>query len=84
MSMEESHIEPEAHPEQHLFAIPYTIMLRKAEEGDWIAKIQELNGCMTHGATLDEALTNLEEVRCLWLQVALEEGVSIPPPNSEW
>ena len=36
--------------------LSYGIALRKDEEGDWVARIEELPGCTAHGGTQAEAL----------------------------
>jgi predicted RNase H-like HicB family nuclease len=43
----------------------------------------ELPGCMAHGATLDEALTNLKEARTEYIYSLLLDGVDVPYPRGE-
>jgi antitoxin HicB len=62
--------------------LPYTITLRRDDEGDWIARVQELSGCTAHGSTEIEALQRLEEAKREWLVAALEDHVSIPLPDA--
>src|SRR5581483_2410870 len=62
-------------------ALPYTLQLRRDQEGDFVAKVVELDGCVAHGATEAEALERLREMQSLWLQDALEAGSSIPVPQ---
>src|SRR5208282_5040094 len=62
--------------------LPYAIILRKDEEGDWVARIAELPGCTAHGSTQAEALSNLDEVMELWLEDALISGTAIPEPRT--
>jgi antitoxin HicB len=62
--------------------LPYTITLRRDDEGDWIARVQELSGCTAHGSTEMEALERLEEAKREWLAAALEDHVSIPLPDA--
>src|SRR5438445_12973837 len=59
-------------------SLPYTITLRRDDEGDWIARIQELSGCTAHGHTEAEALERLAEAQREWLSAALADHVSIP------
>ena len=61
--------------------LPYTITLRRDEEGDWIARIQELSGCTAHGSTETEALERLKDAQRDWLAAALEDQISIPLPD---
>lgn len=62
-------------------ALPYTIVLRQDDEGDWTAEIEELEGCAAHGETQTEALVRLEEAKKLWIHEALEHGQPVPKPN---
>lgn len=61
--------------------LPYGIILRKDEEGDWVARIKELPGCTAHGNTQIEALERLDEVMEAWLEDALASGAAIPEPR---
>jgi len=60
--------------------LPYARVLTPDEEGGYSAEILEFPGCFAEGDTVTEAFENLEEVAALWLQVALEQGQTIPPP----
>lgn len=64
-------------------ALPYTTILRRDEDGDTVARVDELAGCAAHGATAEEALKNLEEVKQLWITDRLERGDSVPEPAQE-
>lgn len=48
-----------------------------------LARHPELPGCMAHGATLDEALTNLKEARTEYIYSLLEDGEYVPLPRAE-
>ncbi|MBK8024693.1 MAG: type II toxin-antitoxin system HicB family antitoxin [Chloroflexi bacterium] len=62
-------------------SLPYTIELTPDEDGVWFAAIPLLKGCMTQGDSREEALAMIDEARDLWLETALEEGISIPEPT---
>jgi antitoxin HicB len=62
---------------------PYTVLLRRDKDGDYVAKISELPGCSAHGKTSGEALENLEEAKALWIEDCLETGDSVPLPADE-
>jgi predicted RNase H-like HicB family nuclease len=47
----------------------------------FIAEVPELPGCMTHGASREEALVNAEEAIQAWLATAREFGDPIPEPK---
>lgn len=61
-------------------ALPYPIELIPDEDGFWFARIPLLPGCMTQGASREEALHMLDEAKILWLETALESGIDIPEP----
>jgi len=63
--------------------LPYTIELRYDADEGWFVRMKELPGCISQGDTAEEALTMIREAMQLWLEVALEEGNSIPEPRSE-
>lgn len=63
--------------------LPYTVMLRRDEEGDFIARIKELEGCVADGQDEMEALGNIEKVKELWLGAALKANKEIPLPDED-
>jgi len=63
--------------------LSYGITLRKDEEGDWVARVEELPGCTAHGGTQAEALEHLDEVKTAWIGDAIEAGDPIPEPKTE-
>jgi antitoxin HicB len=63
--------------------LPYTVFLRRDNEGDFVAKIDELPGCAAHGKTREEALVNLDEAKALWIEDCLENGDAVPQPAED-
>ena len=63
--------------------LPYTILLKKDEDGDTVARIQELSGCVAHGDTVEKALARLREFQLAWIETALASGEPIPTPEQE-
>jgi antitoxin HicB len=63
--------------------LPYTVILRRDEEGDFIARVRELEGCVADGQDEMEALGNLELVKALWIETALKTGQQIPRPEDD-
>jgi len=63
--------------------LPYTIMLRPDDEGDWIAYVDELKGCIAHGSTEVEALEQITIAKREWLEAAIQDGVPIPLPEED-
>ena len=60
---------------------PYTRMVIPDEESGWYtAKILEFPGCISQGATVQEAYERLEEAATSWIQAALDAGQDIPQP----
>lgn len=49
----------------------------------YLAYHPELEGCMSHGDTKEEALDNLREARELYISVLLEKGQEIPVPQGQ-
>ena len=68
--------------EQYL-ELPYTTIIRRDEDGDYVARVDELPGCAAHGKTPEEAIANLSEVRELWIRDCIESGQPVPEPAEE-
>src|ERR1035441_2008868 len=67
----------------YYLSLPYTTILRRDEEGDVIARIEELPGCISHGGDEAEALSNLASMKQLWLEDSIAAGEEIPEPQAE-
>jgi antitoxin HicB len=67
----------------HYMALPYTIILRPDEDGDLVAQIKELPGCLAHGQDANEALETLKEFQHAWIERRIESGQSVPEPEDE-
>jgi antitoxin HicB len=63
--------------------LPYTVILRRDEDGDYVARIDELPGCAAHGETQAQALEALEEAKEAWITDCLESGNAVPEPAPE-
>lgn len=57
------------------------IIYWSAQDQAFIADVPELPGCMAHGATHEEALSNAKQVMALWLEVAQDEDQPVPNPR---
>jgi predicted RNase H-like HicB family nuclease len=53
----------------------FTAVYQRAEEGGYVAWIEELPGANTQGETLEETRENLREVAALILDVRRERGL---------
>lgn len=51
------------------------------DDNEYIAEVPELAGCMADGATMLEAVKNVERVIGEWLETATELGRPIPEPK---
>lgn len=47
----------------------------------YVASIPELQGCMAHGETPEEAFREVNIVRDMWIETANEKGMTIPEPQ---
>lgn len=61
--------------------LSYGIALRRDEDGDWVARVEELPGCIAHGATPAQALESLDEIKAAWIEDAIEARDAIPEPR---
>lgn len=68
---------------QYYLELPYTMIMRRDEDGDYVARIDELPGCAAHGTTPQEAFEALEEAKQLWITDCLESGDPVPEPAPE-
>jgi predicted RNase H-like HicB family nuclease len=48
----------------------------------YVAYHPELEGCMSHGNTPEEALHNLREVTQVYVSALLEKGLEVPRPQA--
>ena len=53
------------------------------EDQVFVAEVPELPGCMAHGNTQQEALSNANEAIQLWINTAEEFGDPIPEPKEQ-
>ena len=63
--------------------LPYTYTLTPINDESgfyYFARVLELDGCMSDGATKEEAINNLMEAMQGWLEVGIEHNDNIPEP----
>lgn len=65
--------------------LPYVVEVTPPEDADedWFAEIPLLDGCMTQAPTWAELEANINIAKELWLETALELGMTIPEPQRE-
>lgn len=57
------------------------IIYWSAEDAAFIAEVPELAGCVAHGSTPNQALTEAQEAIELWIETAREFGDPVPEPK---
>jgi len=62
--------------------LPYSIIIRHSKDGVFEASVVELDGCLSHGNTKEEALRMIEDAKLCWIKSNLEAGDRIPEPDS--
>lgn len=68
---------------QDYLKLPYNIIIRHVEDDSgsyYFAKVQELDGCMSDGETVEEVHVNIREAMEGWIETKLEAGYSVPTP----
>ena len=59
----------------------YSILIQyDSTDNIFVASVPELEGCMAHGHTHEEAMEEIMVAMKLWLEVAKEHGDAIPEP----
>ncbi|MFN0148637.1 MAG: type II toxin-antitoxin system HicB family antitoxin [Dehalococcoidia bacterium] len=56
-----------------------TYRFETTEQG-YFAEVPDLPGCLSEGATLDEAFANIREALALFVEGSLAEGLPVPEP----
>jgi len=58
-------------------------LIRDLEQGGFFAAHPDLPGCAAQGETAEEAITNLDDARELWVESRVEQDLPVPLPLSE-
>jgi len=69
---------------EYYMNLPYTIIIRKNSDGIYEANIAELDGCLSHGETLDEAVKMILDAKQCWIEANFEAGDVIPEPDQQY
>ena len=72
-----------AKPIDYYLNMNYPVLFYRAEEGGYVAEIEELSGCIIEGENLEEIYHRIENARRTWIETAYEDGVDIPLPRTE-
>ena len=51
------------------------------EGGGFVATVPDLPGCMSDGATPEEALANVQDAITTWIEAANDVGHAVPKPS---
>jgi antitoxin HicB len=65
----------------YYMGLPYTIEMVPGLESGWVVSVRELPGCISQGDSPQNAVDMIREAMCGWLEIALEDGLSIPEPR---
>ncbi len=68
---------------EYYLRLPYTITVKRGAGGGdeyWVARVIELPHCLTHAATPEEALKDIEEAKKEWIKSNLVDGLPVPEP----
>ncbi|MEH1927486.1 type II toxin-antitoxin system HicB family antitoxin [Nostoc sp.] len=68
---------------EYYLNLHYPVTLYPDPEEGYVAQIKDLPRCLTQGETLEETMTNINEVRELWIETAYEASDDIPLPSSD-
>lgn len=67
----------------YYMSLPYRVVVYPEPSGvGFTAAIPDLPGCLTSADTWRELESMIHEAKVLWLHTALEDGDSIPMPQS--
>ncbi len=55
----------------------FHVLIQEDEDGGYVGKVAELQGCLSQGETLDELMENIKEAIELCLEVESEEKQNI-------
>ena len=61
----------------------FRVLLQQDDDGVMVAEVPALPGCISQGATRDEALSNIREAIAGYLDSLKAHGDPIPPPIDE-
>jgi predicted RNase H-like HicB family nuclease len=56
----------------------YTVIIEKEPDGDFVALVPALPGCVSQGGTKDEVLENIREAIELYIEDCIEAGDPVP------
>jgi predicted RNase H-like HicB family nuclease len=61
--------------------VKFSVTIDRDEDGAWVVECPSIPGCVSQGATLDEALENIKDAVKLCLEVRDERGMPLQGQN---
>jgi len=61
----------------------YRVTITQDEDGVFVAEVPALPGCISQGATRDEAVKNIQEAIQAYLESLKKHKEPVPPPITE-
>ena len=55
------------------------VAVEELDEGGYLATCEVIPGCLSEGASIGEAIENLEDVARVLLETLIEDGAGLPP-----
>jgi predicted RNase H-like HicB family nuclease len=59
------------------------VVIHPGEDGQWVAEVPSLPGCISQGSTKEEAIANIKEAIEQWIEAAGALGRNVPPDLME-
>jgi predicted RNase H-like HicB family nuclease len=66
---------------EYYLNLKYPFVLEQDDDGSYFIEYTDLPGCMSCGATIEEALLMGEDARKCWIESAIRDGDFIPEPK---
>lgn len=63
--------------------LPYKFILQQETDGSYFISVKELPGCMSAGASPDEACEMIKDAMKDWIEECQKRGIPIPEPESD-
>jgi predicted RNase H-like HicB family nuclease len=70
-------------PGEQELLVKFRVLIEPDEDGVFVAEVPSLPGCITQGATRDEAVANVKEAIVAYLESLEAHDDPVPPPISE-
>lgn len=67
----------------YFMGLPYTYtLIPDLEDGGYVIRVNELQGCISQGDTAEEATTRVRDAMECWIESAIEAGRPVPEPGA--